>query len=78
MTVDGPARRELGPKASLAELVAGLVGVAPALSDAHRPNSRGDCAVCSLPQAGHVKYPCTLSVLAERARLIDAASASKR
>lgn len=63
MTAQHPAASS---RTELAALIAGLVGAAPTIRARHRPNDHGDCRVCTLPQGGPVKYPCTLAATARR------------
>jgi hypothetical protein len=53
-------------RSELAELIGGLIGAAPTIRAQHKPNRHGDCEVCTLPQGGPVKYPCTLATAADR------------
>ena len=63
MTAQHPAAPSMS---ELAELIGGLIGAAPTIRTQHKPNRHGDCEVCTLPQGGPVKYPCTLAAAANR------------
>lgn len=62
---------QLEPAAELSVLMAAWSGVAGSLLMAHTSDHLGYCRGCELPQAGPMRWPCTLVHLARAAARIE-------
>ena len=62
----------------IAVALAAMPGVVERLLAAHYPDPQGYCHGCRLPQAGFLKWPCSLVVYARQARALQEAARSLR